>query len=99
MKQDEGVDRRSTVVNHGSEMTVVISTGEEESLPLRRKFITAFQLRGKRISSNIKIPDGIRLTHAEQNGNTHCCVLCLITVRANFVNYTITNTLVSANCL
>lgn len=35
MKQDEGLDHSSVVVNHGSEMTVVISNGEEESLPHR----------------------------------------------------------------
>lgn len=56
-------------------MTVVISKREEEGLQhsSKKKIYHLLPLRGKKISSMIKIPDNIHLMHAEENGNIECC--------------------------
>ncbi len=74
-------------------MTVVISNREEEGLPHCSEEKIYHPPFSKRISSIIKRPDDIRLMHAEQDGNIHCCILCLIIMTA--VNYYIINTSVS----
>lgn len=80
------------VVNHGSEMTVVISNRGEESVPHRSEEKIYHPPFSKRIFSVIKRPDDIRLMHAKQDGNIHCCILCLIIMTA--VNCYIINTVI-----